>query len=70
MATVLRAVERHKPAVLIGEGQGALVALGVSKPVLLETALAARNEQREDARVLASAWGALKAIVVTKPHQG
>ena len=41
MVTVLRAVERHKPAVLIGDGQGALVVMGLSRPVLLETALAA-----------------------------
>jgi len=70
MVTVLRAVERHKPAILIGDGQGALVALGVSRPVLLETALAARNVQTDDARLLAEPWGALKLVIATSPHQG
>ncbi len=61
----MRAVERHKPSILIGDGQGALVALGVSRPVLLETALAARNVQTDDARLLAEAWGALKLVIAT-----
>ena len=39
VATTLRSVERQKPTIIVGDGPGALVALGLSKPEFLEHVL-------------------------------
>ena len=36
VATTLRSIERQKPTIIVGDGPGALVALGLSKPEFLE----------------------------------
>ena len=48
MATVLRAIKVHRPQILIADGQGVLIALGISKALLLETCLAVRNVQHQE----------------------
>ena len=45
MATVLRAVKLHRPQIVVADGQGALIALALSRPLLLESCMALRNIQ-------------------------
>ena len=70
MVKVLRACAVHRPQVLLGDGQGALVCLAVSKPLQVEVALAARNVQREEAKSIADAWGGILAIGCRQPRLG
>ena len=59
-----RYAEMHKPALIFGEGQGALIALGYSKPALVERALQSRNVQQSECGTLAAAWGGVRAIII------
>ena len=67
---VLRGCVMHSPRILIGDGQGALVCLALTRPLLIETALGARNVQREEAHAIANAWGELRAVVVSAAQDG
>ena len=57
----------HKPAIIIGEGQGALIAVGYAKPLLLEAALATRNIQPEELSEIRDAWGETRVVVIHDP---
>ena len=67
---VLRNCSMHRPQLLLGDGQGGLVALAIAKPLLVEAALAARNVQREEVESIAQSWGSILAIVVRHPRIG
>jgi hypothetical protein len=67
---VLRDCVRHCPALVVGDGQGALVVLALTRPLLVETALAARNVQREEVEEIARAWGNILGTVVRNPRLG
>ena len=47
----------HAPKIVIGDGQGALIAIGYGIPGVLESALGTRNVQRQEAQEMAEAWG-------------
>ena len=49
MASAARSVAAHRPQVLVTDGQGALIALGMTKPLVLEAALALRNVDIKEA---------------------
>ena len=50
---LLRFIDRFKPQVVFGDGQGAIMALGISKPGLVERVLQSRNMQREEIQEVA-----------------
>ena len=58
----------HSPKIIIGEGQGALVAIGYGQPGVLETAMASRNVQRAEAQEMAEAWGNVACILAVSPR--
>ena len=68
IANASRKVAFWGPDVIIGEGQGGLVALGLARPLILEAALQARNVQRNEAQSIAEAWGAMHAVVILRPR--
>ena len=58
-----RTASMHRPRLIIGEGQGALVALGYSHPGFLEAVMASRNVQPAEFPELSQAWGNVAAVV-------
>ena len=70
LATAARALVSHKPRLVVGDGQGALIALGLSSPLVLEACLATRNVGLNESIPIARAWGAVKAVVLTQPRIG
>ena len=70
VAKLLRELVTHRPAVVVGRGQGAVVVLAASKPVVVEAALLARVFQRDECREVAAAWGAVKLAVAEVPRLG
>jgi hypothetical protein len=68
MVNVLRKCAQHKPEVLIGEGQGAVVVLSLLKPLLVEAAMQMRNVQRKEVQEAAEAWNNVKLILARKPR--
>ena len=54
----------HQPRLIIGQGQGAIVATAYGHPGCFEQVLATRNVQLSELPELAQAWGNLAAIVV------
>ena len=66
--TAARAVRAHKPQLLIADGQGALIALGLSKPLVLESALAMRNIHITEALQIAKGWGCIKGVLLQNPR--
>ena len=65
-----RHVYRLGVDVVVGEGQGGVVALGYAKPALLEVALQARNVQREEVSRIAGSWGKVRMILAWRPRLG
>ena len=70
VAAALRAVKAHRPTVVVADGQGGLVALGLANALCLETCLAMRNVQLPEIPPLAKAWGAIRAVIVSTPRWG
>ena len=68
MASAARSIAAHRPQVLVADGQGALVALGMSRPLVLEAALALRNVDIKEALQIAKAWGNVRAIILKDPR--
>ena len=68
MLTVLRAVTAHKPDFIFGDGQGGLIALGLSSALCLEACLSKRNVQLQEAIAVARRWGAIKGIFAYSPR--
>ena len=60
VATGLRAVELHKPHLILGLGQGGIIALAMGTPLVVETAMWARNAQHEESIRMAATWKAVK----------
>ncbi len=58
----------HNPKLVIGDGQGALAAIGYGKASVLETAMATRNVQRREAQQIAEAWGNVSCVLVQSPR--
>ena len=68
IVTLARAVLRHQPDIVIGEGQGGIIVLGYSKALQLEVALQARNVQRDECQGVAESWGRVKACIMLRPR--
>ena len=54
----------HKPRLVLGKGQGGVVALAYGHPGCLEQVLATRNVQPVELPELSQAWGIVAAIVI------
>merc|ERR1711920_179718 len=67
VATTLRSIERQKPTIIIGDGPGALVALGLSKPEFVEYVLQQRNLQLVEIEKMAPHWANVLMIVCRRP---
>ena len=67
VVTWARSVLLHPPDVVVGEGQGGVIALAYAKPLQLEVALQARNVQRDEVQSIAESWGRAKACVILYP---
>ena len=68
MASAARSVAAHRPQVLVADGQGAHIALGMSRPLVLEAVLSLRNVDIKEALQIAKAWGNVKAIIIKNPR--
>ena len=68
IAKLSRNVCYHGPKLIIGEGQGALIALGFARPYVLELSLQTRNVQRQEAQRIGEAWGQVTAVVGISPR--
>ena len=58
----------HQPKMIIGEGQGALVAAAYAKPLCLEQSMMTRNVQPEEAGEIGQSWGNVSAIILIDPR--
>ena len=58
----------HKPKLIIGRGQGSVVACAYGHPGCFEQVLASRNVQITELPELAQAWGNVSAIVILEPR--
>ena len=63
-----RSVAMHKPRLIIGKGQGGLIATGYGRPGCLENVLATRNVQPYELFSISEAWGNVAAIVIQEPR--
>eukprot|EP00969_Alexandrium_andersonii_P087469 3859138-Alexandrium_andersonii.AAC.1 len=70
MVALARSVAQWAPDVLLGCGQGAVVALMYAALAMLEVALQARNVQRVEAHAVAEGWARLKAVALSEPRLG
>ena len=68
IAKLSRNVCYHKPKLIIGEGQGALIAYGFGRPYVMEVSLQTRNVQRQEAQRIGEAWGSVSVIVGYSPR--
>jgi hypothetical protein len=67
---VLRTAHRHKAELIIADGQAGAVGLAFCKPLVVETALAARVVQQEEVMQLAAAWNRLELVMCRGPRLG
>ena len=67
VAAAMRDIERCKPIFVFGLGQGAVIVAGLTKPRVVEAALATRVVQDWEGPTLARAWNGVKAAALTKP---
>ena len=58
----------HKPKLIIGKGQGGVVAAVYGHPGCLEQVLATRNVQPAELPEIGQAWGNVSAIIVQEPR--
>ena len=65
---MMRLAARMQPKALLGVGQGAVVALGLSVPRVVEVALATRAALAEEASEIAPAWHGIRAIMLVAPR--
>ena len=56
------------PHIIIGEGQGGLIAAGFAKPGVVEAAFTTRNVQQQEVYQLAAAWGKVGVVVIRNPR--
>ena len=70
LATLSRLVAQFCPEIVVGSGQGGLVAMCLTKPLVLELMLQMRNAQREEAHRIAEAWGKVRVVVAQRPAFG
>ena len=63
----LRSVERQNPAFVVGDGPGAIVALGLSRPEFVEETLRFGNVQQVEIEKMAPKWAQILMIVCRKP---
>ena len=63
-----RRVEMFKPSIIVGEGQGALIAIGYVTPEVLETAMSSRNVQQNECESIGQAWGGVRAVIAHWPR--
>ena len=70
LATLSRSVASFTPEFVIGTGQGAVIAMLLTKPLVLELMLQMRNVQREEAHRIAEAWGKVRAVWGLRPALG
>ena len=54
----------HLPKIILGGGQGGLLAARFAKPGLVEAALATRNVQREEVSKIGQAWGNVGGVII------
>ena len=63
-----RHVAMHKPRLVLGKGQGSVVALAYGHPGCLEQVLATRNVQPAELPEISQSWGNVAAIVLQEPR--
>ena len=57
----------HKPRLIFGEGQGAVVATAYARPFCLEQVLWSRNVQPIELPEITSAWGNVAGVLIHEP---
>ena len=67
VAKAIRALAFHDCEIVLGFGQGAIVALALSRPRVVELALAARVVQPEESRELSPAWHRVRLAIAVEP---
>ena len=67
IASVLHEVAAKRPRVMVGIGQGSLVVLMCSRPLVVEAAARASLLVASEMRRICSAWGSLVALISISP---
>ena len=62
-AKLLRFAHLSRSEIVIGDGQGALTGLLLTKPSFMEVMLQMRNFQAEELRLVSMAWGQIRGVV-------
>ena len=68
VAKLARGAAMHKPRLIFGRGQGAVVAIAYAHAGCLEEVLATRNFQPAELPEVSQAWGNVAAVVVYEPR--
>ena len=68
VAAVVRELPPRSPQIVVGIGQGGLVAALLTRPRLVELALAGRHAAPDEGVELSRAWHSVRAVVVWRPR--
>ena len=63
-----RRVAMHMPDLVIGHGQGAMVAMAYAQPRVMECCLQQRNVQQEECKKLARGWAGVRGVIGIEPR--
>ena len=66
-AKLLRFAHLSRSEILVGDGQGALTGLQLTKPSFMEVMLQMRNFQAEELRLVSTAWGKIRGVIALGP---
>ena len=67
-AKLLRGIVKHHPDLLIGKGQGAVIASCIRLPMIMEVVLQSQNIQRDEAHRIGSAWSRVRGVFIQSPR--
>ena len=67
MVHALRAIERTRPRLVVGEDQGGVVAAMMTFPLVLEKAVREGPFSEGELKAWREAWGGIEAILVVDP---
>ena len=66
--TTLRSIQRFKPTFVVGDGPGALIAMGLSRPEVVDLTLQSRNTQLPEIERIGPEWAGVLMIIARRPY--
>ena len=67
VCSALRESARAGAQLIVGDGQGAIIAAALARPRIVEAALIARSTQADEGSMFSAAWHAIRVIVCNAP---